>query len=236
MKINTFYKAYGIKVDLLKTYIFDIDHTLLKGATGVYFIKEGLKRKYFSIFQMVKLPIVLFNYRMGFLKGSIVEREIPFMKGLSRSTLEELGKGGFENYGAKTIFKEAEKLIRDLQNQSRKIVFATSSFDYSVKPVADYFGIKDVIASSFEFSEGFCTGYIEGRAAFGDSKKEKVIKYLEENDLDIKDCIFYSDSHHDIPLLEIVGTPIAVNPDRKLKDKAEKESWEIVRFKEISDN
>lgn len=218
----------------METYIFDIDHTLLKGATGVYFIKEGLKRKYFSIFQMVKLPIVLFKYRMGFLKGSIVEREIPFMKGLSRHVVEELGKGGFEHYGHKALFKEAELLIRELQDQTKKIIFASSSFDYSVKPVADYFGIKDVIASSFEFKDGSCTGYIEGRTAFGDSKKDKVMKYLKENNLNAEDCFFYSDSHHDIPLLEIVGKPIVVNPDRKLKIKAKKEKWEIIRFRETT--
>ncbi len=216
----------------METYIFDIDHTLLKGATGVYFIKEGLKRKYFSIFQMVKLPIVIFKYRMGFLKGSIVEKELPFMKGLTRDVVEELGKGGFDHYGINAIFKEAEQLIRELQSQSKRIVFATSSFDYSVKPVAEYFGIKDVMASSFEFKDGSCTGYIQGRTAFGDSKKEKVTKYLIDNNLKAEDCYFYSDSHHDLPLLEIVGKAIVVNPDRKLKIKAKKQNWEVLHFKE----
>lgn len=215
----------------METYIFDIDHTLLKGATGIYFIKEGLKRKYFSIFQMVKVPLVLFNYRMGFLKGSIVEREVPFMKGLTRDVVEELGMGGFDHYGINAIFKDAEKLIRELQSQSKRIIFATSSFDYSVKPVAEYFGIKEVIASSFEFKDGSCTGYIEGRTAFGDSKKEKVVKYLNENNLKADNCYFYSDSHHDIPLLEIVGEAIVVNPDRKLKMRAKKENWRTLRFK-----
>ena len=185
---------------------------------------------------MIKIPIVIFNYRMGFLKGNIVEREVPFMNGLTREVVEDLGKGGFNNYGIKAVFIEAERLIKNLQEKSEKIIFATSSFDYSVKPVADYFGIKDVIASSFEFSKGSCTGYIEGRAAFGESKKEKVLKYLDEHNLDIKKCIFYSDSHHDIPLLETVGHPIVVNPDRKLKRKALNENWEILKFKETRQN
>lgn len=215
-------------------YIFDIDHTLLKGATGIYFIREGLKRKYFSIFELLKIPIVLLKYRMGFLKGSIVEREIPFMKGLSRDLVEDLGKGGFENYGANAIFKEAERIIRKLQSNSEKIIFATSSFDYSVKPVADYFGIGEVIASAFEFSDGSCTGYIEGRQAFGDTKRDKVLTYLKEKNINIEDCIFYSDSHHDIPLLEIVGKPIVVNPDRTLRKIAKRENWEIIRFKETT--
>lgn len=218
----------------METYIFDIDHTLIKGATGIYFVREGLKRKYFSAFQLIKIPVVLFKYRMGFLKGSIVERDVPFMKGLTREILEDLGQSGFENYGVKAIFKEAENLIRNLQKKGSRIIFATSSFDYSVKPVAAYFGVDDVIASSFEFLEGFCTGYIEGRSAFGDSKKEKVFKFLKENNLKSEDCIFYSDSHHDIPLLESVGKAIAVNPDRKLKLRAHKEKWEILFFKKTS--
>jgi len=221
-----------MKVVYLEIYIFDIDHTLLKGATGIYFIKEGLKRKYFSIFQLLKIPVVLFKYRLGFLKGSIVEKEVTFMKGLSREIVEDLGKQGFENFGNNKIYKKVETLIKDLQQKQKKIIFATSSFDYSVAPVAEYFGIKEVIASSFEFSEGLCTGYIEGRAAFGDTKRDKVLSYLKKNNLDVKDCIFYSDSHHDIPLLEIVGRAIAVNPDRTLRKKALRENWELLKFKE----
>ncbi len=215
----------------METYIFDIDHTLLKGATGIYFIREGLKRKFFSIFQLLKIPVVIFKYRLGFLKGSIVEREIPFMCHLSRDIIEDLGRGSFVNYCRKAIYKEAELLIRKLQAEGKRIIFATSSFDYSVQPVADYFGIKDVIASSFEFKDGFCTGYIEGRAAFGDSKRDKVLTFLKENNINSNDCIFYSDSHHDIPLLEKVGKPIVVNPDIKLRSKAVDEKWEIIRFK-----
>ncbi|MBI9097195.1 MAG: HAD-IB family hydrolase [Spirochaetaceae bacterium] len=215
----------------METYIFDIDHTLIKGATGIYFVREGLKRNFFSLFQLIKIPIVLFKYRLGFLKGSIVEKEVTFMKGLTKEVLEELGNQGFKNYGMTSIFRDAEILIRDLQKNNKNIILATSSFDYSVKPVADFFGIDDVIASAFEFSDGICTGYIEGRAAFGDSKKEKVLKYLRENSLDIKDCIFYSDSHHDIPLLESVGKAIVVNPDIKLRMRARKENWEILRYR-----
>jgi HAD superfamily hydrolase (TIGR01490 family) len=217
----------------MKTYIFDIDHTLLKGATGIYFIKEGLKRKYFSIFELLRIPIVLFKYRLGFLKGSIVKKEIPFMKGLSREIVEDLGVGGFKNFAIQRIYSDAENTIRNLQDKNERIIFATSSFDYSVTPVAEYFGIEHVIASSFEFENGLCTGHIEGGTAFGETKRNKVLAYLKENDLHIDDCVFYSDSHHDIPLLEIVGKPIAVNPDRTLKKRAKRENWEILKFKEV---
>lgn len=215
----------------MKTYIFDIDHTLLKSATGIYFVREGLRQKYFFHRQLLRIPVILFKYRMGFLKGSIVEREIPFIKGLTGEVLEELGRKGFENYGKKDVFSDAVELIDGLHSQSIKVIFATSSFDYSVRPVADFFGVEDVIASSFEIKGGVCTGFIEGRAAFGDSKKQKVVKYLEDHAIDRADCIFYSDSHHDLPLLEYVGKAVAVNPDRKLKAEALKRGWEILRFR-----
>lgn len=215
----------------MKTYIFDIDHTLLKSATGIYFVREGLNRKLFFRRQLIKIPIVLFKYRMGFLKGSIVEREIPFMKGISRKDIEELGKAGFEKYGKSHVYKDARDLIDRLKKENQTVIFATSSFDYSVRPVADYFGINEVIASSFEFDGDYCTGYIEGRAAFGESKKSKVISFLEREGINPKDCVFYSDSHHDLPLLEYVGTAVAVNPDRKLKPLALKRGWEILHFR-----
>lgn len=215
----------------VKTYIFDIDHTLIKSATGIYFVRAGLDRHYFSRRQLLKIPIILFKYRMGFLKGSIVEREIPFMKGLTVDILEELGRTGFECYGRRDVFDDARKMIAELQGRSENIVFATSSFDYSVRPVADYFGVKDVIASSFEFKNGTCTGYIEGRTAFGESKKNKVVHYLSEKGLSLEDCVFYSDSHHDIPLLESVGKAVAVNPDRKLRAVARENRWDIIRFR-----
>ncbi|MBB6479784.1 HAD family hydrolase [Spirochaeta isovalerica] len=215
----------------MKTYIFDIDHTLLRSATGIYFVKEGLTRKFFQRRQLIRIPIVLIKYRMGFLKGNIVEREIPFMKGLTRKDIEEIGRAGFRKYGLSDVYEDAKNLIQNLKNQGSHVIFATSSFDYSVRPVAEYFGIDDVIASSFEFDGDSCTGYIEGRAAFGDSKKTKVMAYLEDRGINKNDCVFYSDSHHDIPLLEYVGKAVAVNPDRKLKSAAIKNGWEILRFR-----
>ncbi|MBN2657126.1 MAG: HAD-IB family hydrolase [Spirochaetales bacterium] len=216
----------------MNTFIFDIDHTLLRSATGIYFVREGLARKLFFRRQLIRIPIVLLKYRMGFLKGSIVEREIPFMKGLTRRDLEDLGRAGFEKFGLPDIYRDAESLIQKLKEENKRILLATSSFDYSVRPVADYFGIEDVIASSFEFDGDFCTGYIEGRAAFGDSKKSKVMAYLEERGINKDDCVFYSDSHHDIPLLDYVGKAVAVNPDRKLKSFALDKGWEILRFRQ----
>ena len=129
------------------------------------------------------------------------------------------------------VYPGAKTLIQRLKSSGRKVVLATSSVDLIVRPLADYLGIEDILATSFEFVDGVCTGRFEGRPFFGYEKMRRVIDFLQKNNVSRRDCSFYSDSVHDLPLLEVIGHPFVVNPDIRLKNIAQKRGWEILKFR-----
>ena len=73
------------------------------------------------------------------------------------------------------------------------------------------------------------TGKLDGKPAFGQGKKEKMKIFFKNEKIDPANCSFYTDSYRDLPLMEIVGLPVAVNPDRKLMKTALERKWKIIR-------
>jgi HAD superfamily hydrolase (TIGR01490 family) len=160
-----------------------------------------------------------------------IKQEIPSLRGLKKEQLELIADRCFEERIKADIFREAEACIRDLTGQGGEVVFATLSVDIIVKPLADYLGVKDAVTSSFEFSGDACTGRFEGGPIFNLEKRDQVLRYIEKSGHSAEDCSFYSDSINDLPLLESVGTPVVVNPDRKLSEVADARGWQICRWR-----
>ena len=96
-------------------------------------------------------------------------------------------------------------------------MLATSSLDIIVEPLAQYLDVDGLLATALEFEDGTCTGRFQGMPMFRREKTERVLSFLAAQGVRARDCSFFSDSIYDLPLLEAVGTPIAVNPDFRLR-------------------
>lgn len=128
------------------------------------------------------------------------------------------------------IYPEALNTIRTAQHEGRTVLLATSSIDVIVKPLADFLHV-DFLATRMEFRDEKSTGYFIQPPVFAEDKKNHVAAYLSKHKRTFVECIFYSDSINDLPLLEVVGHPVAVNPDIRLRRIAEKRGWAIRYFK-----
>ncbi len=160
---------------------------------------------------------------------NLVGREIPALKGNTRERLEEIAKICFENRLRGDIYIDALSLINELRSSGRKVVLATSSIDIIVKPLAEYLDV-DLIATNLEFSDGVCTGKFNGAPKFGEEKRLSVLQFIKDSGSSPEVCSFYSDSIHDLPLLESVGNPVAVNPDHLLRKVARARGWKVRWF------
>ena len=160
-----------------------------------------------------------------------LNRELPGLRGKRQEYLEALSEECFQAGMKDDIYPGAVALIEKLKGEGRKVVLATSSIDLIVRPLAEHLGITDIIASSFEFVDGECTGRFAGTPIFKYEKMRLVIDFIQKNSAARSDCSFYSDSIHDLPLLEVIGIPVAVNPDFRLRRVAWKKRWEIIRFR-----
>ena len=209
---------------------FDVDHTITRRSSGARFVSLAVARGIVPRRVLLVMPWYSFTYRLGILRLKDYKEGFPYLRGIPRSTLEQIARESFDDRLRKDIYKGAISLIEERKKKGRQVTLASSSLDFIITPLADYLGIETVLATSLEFAEGACTGRVDGIPMFRREKKKRVLEYISENGEDPGDCAFYSDSIFDVPLLEAVGHPVAVNPDLRLRKVARSNGWPILNL------
>jgi HAD superfamily hydrolase (TIGR01490 family) len=128
------------------------------------------------------------------------------------------------------VYAEAAALIEEHQAAGRDVVLVSASGEEMVRPIGELLGVTDVIATRMVVADGRYSGEIEFYAA-GNAKVEAVEELAKIRGYDLADCYAYSDSVTDRPLLEAVGHPTAVNPDRALRRLAAEQGWPMLEFR-----
>jgi HAD superfamily hydrolase (TIGR01490 family) len=128
------------------------------------------------------------------------------------------------------FYLEAVDLIELHRALGRKVFIVSSSPEEVVRPLSERLGPVEVIATRAKIEEGRYTGELEFYC-YGESKAEAVREIAEREGIDLSGSFAYSDSITDLPMLEAVGNPVAVNPDRELRREAEKRGWQIRDFR-----
>jgi HAD superfamily hydrolase (TIGR01490 family) len=209
-------------------FFFDVDHTITYGSTGRRFAETAVRRGVLKLRHLAMIPLSYARYRLGGGGIAFFEGEFPVIRGVEKTRFEEIGRDVFERRTRKALRPDMRKLIESIKADGGEVVLATSSFDFIVKPLADFLGIDVLLASRLEYRDGRCTGTLAGKALFGDAKRDAVLAYVRGRGVALAECAFYSDSIHDLPLLLEVGRPVAVAPDRRLRREAEARGWSIL--------
>ena len=217
----------------MMTHIFDIDLTVVRKTSAEYFLKLALKEKVIRFSQISRLPIDWIKYKLALPDMDFIENTAKKLSGIEKTALENIAEKCFETRIKKNIYSGAAVIIRKAIEKGERVIFATSSFDFIIKPLERYFGIEGSLASKMEYADGKTTGNMDGYSFFGNKKKTASAEWMKANSIDPANVSFYSDSYTDIPLLEYCGNPVAVNPDSILLKKAKKLGWKIIRFKEV---
>ncbi|MCK4543305.1 MAG: HAD-IB family hydrolase [Spirochaetales bacterium] len=213
-----------------EVHVFDVDHTITRKAMGSRFMAEGLRSGVFPLSVLFFMPLWYLRYRFSSLEVESLNEEIPMLKGKSREFLEDLARKALVHSIHKDIYPEAEAVVKRLQRDGKRVILASSAFEILLLPLAEYLEIDTIIATKLAFNDGISTGGFEGLPAFQNEKKRRVLEYISQEGHRAEDYTFYSDSFHDLPLLEAIGTPVAVNPDIRLRKAAKKRDWTILRF------
>ncbi len=121
----------------------------------------------------------------------------------------------------------AREKIQEHRNAGQEIVLVTGSLDFLMDALARELGGARVLAAGLEERDGRFTGRLIGGPVIAEEKRRRMIQYADEHGLDMRQCHAYGDSSADLPMLEAVGFPHAVNPDRKLRAVALKRNWPI---------
>jgi HAD superfamily hydrolase (TIGR01490 family) len=207
---------------------FDVDHTITRRSSGARFIALALRRGLLPLRLVVLFPFYSLQYRLGLYEPKDVGEGFPYLRGLSREALERVARESFESRLRADVYEGAASLIAERRRAGRRVALATSSVDIIVEPLARHLGVDDVLATVLEFRDGLCTGRVRGKPMFRAEKMEGVLAFIAAAGERPADCGFYSDSIYDLPLLESIGHPVAVNPDFRLRRIARARGWPVI--------
>lgn len=152
-------------------------------------------------------------------------------KGESSDRLRFFAEELFEEVLKPAIFAGTRELIGQGKKIGQRQVVLTGALDFSIDKLMDYLGIDDYVANRLEFVNGYATGRVLPPVMASATKAKWIREYAERENINLSRSYAYSDSISDLPMLSIVGYPVAVNPDFRLKQTALQHDWAILNLK-----
>jgi HAD superfamily hydrolase (TIGR01490 family) len=213
---------------------FDLDKTIISKSSSLALTRPLYRAGMVSRSQLLRGAYAQLVYLLMGADDRRMDRAkeamIALSKGWEQTAVEEIVRDVLVNLIDPYVYQEALDLIELHRALGREVYVVSSSPEEVVKPLAAHFGVTGVIATRAEIVDGRYTGRLE-RYAYGEGKAEAIRELAEAHGVDLAGSYAYSDSITDMPMLELVGNPVAVNPDRELRREAEKRDWRIRYFR-----
>ena len=214
--------------------IFDLDNTLLSidsdHARGKFLVEQGAVD---PVAYREANERFLADYNAGTLDmAAFLEMAL---KPLAENTPEQLAAWHQQFMASKIephILPKAEELLARHRTKGDTLLIITATNRFITGPIAERLGVDDLIAVEPEMVDGRYTGRVDGVPSYREGKVIRLQAWLEAQDLTMDGAWFYSDSHNDLPLLEKVDHPVAVDPDDTLRKVAEERHWRIMSLRD----
>jgi HAD superfamily hydrolase (TIGR01490 family) len=170
------------------------------------------------------------RYQLGFASlESALTRAISTLSGVEERAVRQRTTDFYRNELRGLYRPGALRALQEHRLAGDRLVLLTSSSIYLAELAAEELKLDDVLCNRFEIDhEGRHTGRALGEVCFGDGKLRHAIRLAEQKEVPLSACTFYTDSYSDLPVLEAVGHPVAVNPDRRLRYAALRRGWKVV--------
>jgi HAD superfamily hydrolase (TIGR01490 family) len=152
--------------------------------------------------------------------------------GMSEDRLVVLAEELFEDVIKPAVYPRAPELIAESRRAGCRQVLISGALDFTLRPLARFLGVDDLISNRLEFSGGYATGKLEKPFIGGATKPVVMRDYARQHDVDLAQSFGYSDSYSDFPMLAVVGRPTACNPDFRLRRIARSYDWPILNLSE----
>ena len=214
--------------------IFDLDNTLLNGDSdylwgqflaqqghvdAAYYEKEN--QRFYDEYVAGTLDIFEF-----------LEFSLAPLSQIEMTELTRLHNIFMDQFIRPAITNKSRALIKEHALKKDTLLIITATNLFITAPIAEELGIKNILATEPELINNRYTGKVFGTPCFREGKVERLTDWLKETGGNLADSCFYSDSHNDLPLLEMVKKPIAVDPDDTLRSHAEMKGWNIISLRD----
>src|SRR5574338_71238 len=210
---------------------FDVDKTLIAENSGALFMRYRYEQGRVSGWELAPGLAAYLRYKLGMLdiRAWTADAMLQFA-GESERALAREAQAWFDEWVAPTIYPEAYEVVRHHQDAGHVVVIVSGATKYVVKPLAARLGVKHMLYTRLEVERGRFTGRVVDPICFEEGKIYWLQQLVDEQRIDLAKSYFYTDSVTDLPLLELVGHPVVVNPDPRLYRVAVRRHWPVRIF------
>lgn len=212
---------------------FDLDKTIIAKSSTLAFSKPFQAGGLITRAAMLRAAYAQFVFAVGGADHDQMERMRQFMSqmcaGWDVATVREIVTDTLLNVVEPLVYAEAVNLIEEHRLAGREIVIVSASGAEVVGPIGEMLGADHVIATRMEIVDGHYTGQID-YYAYAEEKARAIEQLARQRGYDLADCFAYSDSITDVHMLEVVGHPFVVNPDKELRRIAAERHWPVLGF------
>jgi HAD superfamily hydrolase (TIGR01490 family) len=222
--------------DPLVAAFFDVDNTMLQGASIYHFARGLAARDFFTWRDLAAFGWKQVSFRLRGIEDLAHMEEakqaaLGFVAGHAVSEVTELAEDIYDELIADRIWSGTRALAQLHLDAGQRVWLVTAAPAELASLLARRLGLTGALGTVSEIKDGVYTGRLVGEPLHGPAKAEAVLALGAKEQLDLAQCFAYSDSSNDLPMLTTVGHPVAVNPDAKLKRIARENGWEIRDFR-----
>ena len=213
--------------------LFDLDNTLLAGDSdhswGHYLCQQGhvdadayqaRNDAFYADYCAGKLDVLAYqNFSQAILGRTPMPVLAEWQQQFMLEVIEPL------------ILPRGEDLLQEHRAMGDKLVIITATNRFVTAPIAARLGVETLLATECAMQDGRYLGHISGIPCYQQGKVTRLKLWLEQQGLGLEDSYFYSDSHNDLPLLELVSHAVAVDPDDVLRSTAEARGWPVISLR-----
>jgi HAD superfamily hydrolase (TIGR01490 family) len=228
--------ALAVPPDLTAAAFFDVDNTMMMGASSFHLARGLAARKYFTTADLAGFAWRQIKFRIGGKESPDSVREsreqaLSFVAGRSVQELITLSEEIYDELMAAKIWSGTRALAQMHQDAGQRVWLVTATPVELASIIARRLGLTGALGTVAETKDGVYTGRLVGDLLHGKAKAHAVRALAAREGLDLRRCTAYSDSINDVPMLSTSGTAVAVNPDPGLRELARKRGWEIRDFR-----
>lgn len=213
---------------------FDVDGTLIRSTVVHYYVYfqrkrlSGIRRRLWYVAFAIKCGYFLLLDRID--RGRFNIAFYRSYAGLPAAQIKKHAPDCYRDVIRPRQFQQAADCITEHRRAGRQVVLVTGSIDFIIAPLAEQLGVESVLAPSLVESNGRFTGELDGPPIGEEEKARRIRRFAEMNDIALSQSHAYGDSIADLPMLQAVGYPHVVNPDKALTAIAEAHGWPIHRW------